>query len=104
MMKSQPLVALAMMMAGSAALAQESLATVEVRADSEMSLQIACATPDKPPIEDVDRVLGVTDKSESHLMRRKLMAAVAEACKAGEPRIQVSRGTDGQSLAWEPVK
>ena len=103
-MKTQSLAALAMMLAGNAALAQQSLDTVEVRADSEMSLKIACDNPGKLPIEDVDQILGVTDKSESHLMRRKLMAAVAEACKAGEPRIQVSRGTDGQSLAWKPVK
>ena len=103
-MKTNAIVALSMMLAGSAALAQQSLTTVEVRAGSEMSLEIACDTHSKPPVRDVDRVLGITDDSESYLLRRKLMAAVAEACKAAEAKIQVSRGSDGQSLAWKPMK
>ena len=96
--------ALPLTLAGGVALAQQSLTTVEVRADSEMSLAIACDTPSKPPIREVDRVLGITDDSQSYLLRRKLMAAAAEACKAGEPKIQVTRGSDGQSLAWKPMK
>ena len=103
-MKTNPLVALSMMLAGNAALAQQSLTTVEVRADSEMSLEIACDTPSKPPIQEVDRILGITDDSPSYLLRRKLMAAAAEACKAGDAKIQVTRGTDGQSLAWKPIR
>ena len=98
------LAVLSMMLAGSAAVAQQSLTTVEVRADSEMPLTIACATPSSPPIQEVDRVLGITDKSQSYLLRRKLMAAAAEACEAGEPKIQITRGPDGQSLAWKPMK
>lgn len=103
-MKTKQMAAVAMMLAGSAAVAQQSLTTVEVRADAEMPLKIACATPSSPPIQDVDRVLGITDKSQSYLLRRKLMAAAAEACAAGEPKIQITRGPDGQSLAWKPMK
>ena len=92
------------MMLGGAAVAQQSLTTVEVRADAEMPLTIACAAPSSPPIQEVDRVLGITDKSQSYLLRRKLMAAAAEACAAGEPKIEITRGPDGQSLAWKPMK
>lgn len=103
-MRTQHLMALPLLLAGSLALAQQALTAVEVRADSEMSLRISCDNPIKPSIQEVDRILGVTDEGQSYGLRRKLMDAAAEACAAGEPRIQVSRGSDGQALAWKPRK
>ena len=103
-MSNKPFVVLSLVLASSVALAQQSLTTVEVRADSEMSLMIDCDSPGKPSIQDVDRILGITDESQSYGLRRELMNAVAEACRAGEPKIQITRGPDGQSLAWKPMK
>lgn len=104
-MNTKQLVAFALVLASSAALAQESLATVEVRAESEMSLNISCSShPAKPSIKEVERVLGITDPSQSSGLRKKLMSAAAEACEAGMPKIQVTRGSDGRSLTWKAME
>lgn len=101
-MKTKPLAALSLMLAVSAALAQETLASVEVRADSEGSLVVACDKPSKPSLKEVERVLGISSQTAN--FRNKLMGAAAEACKAGEPRIQVMHDVDGKSLKWKAVR
>jgi hypothetical protein len=95
------LVALPLVLASSAALAQQSLPTVEVRADSERSMVIACSNPSKPEMKDVERVLQITDSKQTPSLRKQLMAAAAEGCKAGLARIQVTR--TGNSLKWEAM-
>lgn len=102
-MKTRPLVAVFLALAGSAALAQQNLTTIEVRADSEDgALSIACQDPTRPTLEEVERLLG-TSVQLSHF-RTKLMRAAAEACKAGEPRIKVMHDVASLSLRWKAVR
>lgn len=100
-MKTKPLATLSLMLASGAALAQTTLATVEVRAKSEQSLTIACDNPSNPSLKDVERVLGISRQTAN--FRNKLMSAAAEACKAGEPRIRVMHDIDGKSLKWKAM-
>ena len=99
-MGPKQLVALPFVLASSVALAQQALPTVEVRADSERSMVIACSNP-KPEMKDVERVLQITDSKQTPSLRKQLMAAAVEGCKAGIPRIQVTR--TGNSLKWKAV-
>ena len=104
-MSPKLLVALPLLLASSAALAQQDLPTVEVRVDSEnseRSMVIACSNPLKPEMKDVERVLEITDSKQTPGLRKQLMAAAAEGCKAGIPRILVSR--TGNSLKWEAMR
>ena len=98
-MSRKLLVVLSMVLTSSAVLAQENLPTVEVRADSGRSMVIACKNPSKPDMKDVERVLQITDSKQTRSLSKQLMAAAAEGCKAGEPRILVTRS--GTSLKWE---
>jgi hypothetical protein len=100
-MSRKLLVALSLVLASSAALAQQNLATVEVRGESETSMVIACNNPSKPDMKDVERVLQITDSRQTRGLTKKLMGAAAEGCKAGEPRILVTRS--GTSLKWQAV-
>ena len=100
-MSRKLLVALGLVLASSAVLAQQNLATVEVRGDSERSMVIACNNPGKPDMKDVERVLQITDSKQTRSLSKQLMGAAAEGCKAGEPRIMVTRS--GTSLKWEAV-
>ena len=102
-MSTRLLVALSLALASSAASAQEALTTVEVRAESERSLMIACDSPSKPSLKEVEHVLAISDPSAAPALRTKLMGAAAEACAAGEPRIQVMRG-GSNSLTWKAMR
>lgn len=87
--------------AWSPAMGQQTLATVEVRAASEQSLVIACHDPGRPSLKAVERLLGISSQTAG--FRTRLMAAAADACRAGEPRIRVIHDIDGASLKWEAV-
>ena len=100
-MSRKLLAALALVLAGSPVLAQQNLATVEVRGDSERSMVIACKNPSRPEMKDVERVLQITDSRQTRVLSKQLMAAAAEGCKAGEPRIMVTRS--GTALTWKAV-
>jgi hypothetical protein len=102
-MSTKLLVALSMALASGATPAQEALSTVEVRAESDRSLTIACDSPSKPSLKDVEHVLAINDPSEAPGLRTKLMGAAAEACAAGEARIQVMRG-GSNSLTWKAMR
>ena len=102
-MSKKLLVALSMALASSATHAQEALSTVEVRAESERSLVIACDNPAKPSLKEVEHVLAISDTSVAPALRTKLMGAAAEACAAGEARIQVTRG-GSNSLTWKAMR
>lgn len=84
-----------------AAAAQETLPEVEVRAETGEVVTIACSDPAQPSNDDVQRVLGLNDPALVPGMRKKLMEAAAEACNAGEPRIEVSRTATGRDLTWK---
>jgi hypothetical protein len=100
-MKRKPLFALSLALVGSAVLAQQNLPTVEVRADSGSSMVVACSNPTKPDMKDVERVLQITDSRQTRSLSKQLMAAADEGCKAGEPRILVTRS--GTALKWEAM-
>lgn len=100
-MSTKHLVALSLVLVSSATLAQETLSTVEVRAELEGSLIIACNNPIKPNLKDVERILHISEAGEAPGFRNQLMRVAAEACKAGVPKIQVARAVNGQSLTWK---
>lgn len=102
-MSTKLLVALSLALASSTTFAQEAFTTVEVRADSDMSLNIACTNPSEPSLKEVEHVLAISDPSEAPGLRTKLMGAAAEACAAGEARIQVMRG-GSNSLTWKAMR
>lgn len=103
-MNTTQLVALSLALASSAVIAQSTLDTVEVRAESEDTLSIACDKPSKPKLQEVERILEISDSSQTASLRNKLMDAAAEACRAGVPRIQVTRDIKGKWLTWKAAQ
>ena len=99
-MRTQTIVFTTLLACGAAS-AQERLTTVEVRADTRESVDVACANPSAVSNKDVERVLALTDPSKANGMRKKFVAAATEACKAGIPKILVSRSATGGSLTWK---
>lgn len=96
-------VAVSLLFVGGAASAQSSLPTVEVSAESEETLTIACREPAPPSLKEVERVLEIGDPALTVPLRKELMGAAAEACAAGEPRIQVVRGASSRELSWKAL-
>ncbi|NUS39181.1 MAG: hypothetical protein HOQ02_09185 [Lysobacter sp.] len=82
--------------------AQTSLPTVEVRAGTLESVTVSCAKPDVSS-QDVERVLSIDDPSTTPTLRRKLLSAVSDACKAGVPHILVKSGPNG-TLTWKRME
>jgi hypothetical protein len=99
-MRTQTIVLTALLACGAAS-AQQKLTTVEVRADTLESVDVACASPGSVSNKDVERVLAVTDPAKAAGLRKKFVAAATEACKAGIPKILVSRSATGGSLTWK---
>ncbi|KFN43954.1 hypothetical protein [Arenimonas oryziterrae] len=100
-MNLKHLVAISVVLVSAAATAKQEFPTVEVRAETENSLTIACNNPSQPTPDDVARILIVNDATQINGLRSKLMAAAAEACAAGEENIVVTRGANGKSLSWK---
>jgi len=97
-------VSLAVVAAGSAAAQDSSLQTIEVRAqDVDTTIVIACSNPEQPSLQEVSRVLSITEVGEANGLRTKLMEAAAEACAAKTPAILVSRNAAG-GVVWKPAK
>lgn len=61
---------------------------------------MSCTKPDTVAAEDVNRVLSIDDPRATAGLRKKLISAVSEACKAGVPHILVTRGPHN-SLTWK---
>jgi hypothetical protein len=97
-MRTQLFVGITSLLIWGAAAAQTNLPTVQVRADSRESVEVSCAKPDSVKSEDVERVLSVQDSRTTRGLRRKLISAVTDACKAGIPHILVTR--NGNDLKW----
>lgn len=97
-MRTPLFVALASLLIWGVASAQSTLPTVQVRADSRESVEVSCTKPDSVKPEDVERVLSVHDSRTTRGLRRKLISAVTDACKAGIPHILVTRS--GNDLKW----
>lgn len=99
-MRTQTIVFTALLACGPA-WAQERLTTVEVQAETLESVNVACASPGSVSNKDIERVLALTDPSKTNGLRKKFVAAATEACKAGIPKILVSRSATGGSLTWK---
>ena len=103
-MKIVAAVSLAVAGVGSAAAQDSSLQTIEVRAqDVDTTIVIACSNPEQPSLQEVSRVLSITEVGEANGLRTKLMEAAAEACAAKTPAILVSRNAAG-GVVWKPAK
>ena len=101
-MRTPLLIAFPALLAGGIAAAQQILPAIEVRGETE-TVQVSCARPDTVAAEDVARVLSIDDPTLTPLMRRKLIAIVGEACKAGIPHILVTRGSH-ETLSWKRME
>ena len=101
-MRTHTVFVLSAVLACGAAFAQQRLTTVEVRADSRESVEVSCASP-SISMDDVGRVLAVKDPARTSALRKKMISAASEACKAGIPRILVSRGVNAGSLTWKQM-
>jgi hypothetical protein len=91
----------ALLLATTTAAAQTTLKSVVVKADSAETVDIACDRPDVS-IQDTERVLAVNDHKQSAALRKRLIAAAGQACRADIPRIEVARGESG--LPWKAAK
>ncbi len=101
-MKRKSLVAIVLLLSSGAALADEKIPLVQVRADAPNSLVLSCADPGARAT-DVERVLQVNDRAQTRALGHKLKAAAADACSAGIDTIIVSRGASGRSLIASPA-
>lgn len=92
-----------LLLAGTSAWAQSALQAVEVRASADNALVFHCANIENPSIDDVNKLLNITDMAQGNMLRKQLLAAVGEACGARQPKIQVALGAKGR-LTWKPVR
>ena len=88
---------------GAAAAKDQNIASVEVRPSSHRT-EIACAGASKPAPAEVERILNITDRTQTNELGNRLMGAVAEACNAGVANILVQRAASGHSLTWRPAR
>jgi hypothetical protein len=97
-------VAISLAVMAGPAIAQE-LTAVEVQAeeDAEKTMTVSCVDPAEPSLQDVGRVLSLSDPSKAEPLRGKLMAAAAEACAKQEPKITVMR-TQNNKVTWKAKK
>lgn len=102
-MRTQLLVAFSALLVSGVASAQTSLSTIEVRAGANESVMVSCSKPDSVAQQDVDRVLSIDDPKSAPGLRKKLLSAVSDACKAGIPHILVTRGPHN-SLTWKQAQ
>ncbi len=104
-MRYAPVVALSVVLfASGAALAQEALGSIEVKAeDSDRTITIACSDPAQPTLKEVEAVLSINDPTQTNKLREKLMNAAAEACTQKVAKILVMRSATG-SLTWKPMQ
>ena len=101
-MRTPLLIAFPALLAGGIAAAQQTLPAIEVRGNTE-TVQVSCTEPDTVTMEDVERVLSIDDPSTTRVMRRKFIAIVSDACKAGIPHILVTRGSH-DNLSWKRME
>jgi hypothetical protein len=89
---------------GAAMAKDQSISKVQVRPETQPSMEFACANPARPAAADVERLFSVNDRTQTDELSHRLMGAVSEACQAGVPTIAVSRGAAGHSVSWRPAR
>jgi len=99
-MKSKSLVTVILLLSSGTALADQQIQSVQVRPATEYALEISCSNPSAPSVLEVEQLLQINDRSQTHALGNKLMAAAAEACSAGVASIVVSRSGTGRALTW----
>ena len=103
-MNRQSLVFVTLLLSCGAAVAKDqNIASVEVRPGSHRA-EIACAGGSKPAAAEVERLLSITDRTQTNELGNRLMGAVEEACNAGVAEILVQRAATGHSLTWRPAR
>ncbi len=65
---------------------------------SPPSLTIACDQPRLPSQNDVSRVLGINNLTETYAARSRLMTSVRQACKGGTTQLLVQRASRQSGL------
>ena len=104
-MKSKSLVALTLLLlSGTAFASPQEIAPVQVRPQAQHALDFDCASAARPAPADVERLLGINDRSQTAGLRTQLMGAVGEACVAGVANIVVQRAASGESVTWRPAR
>ena len=105
-MNRKSLVFVTLLLSSGAAFAKpaQDIDTVEVRPLQNEQMVFACANPAKPATADVERLLGITDHSQTNGLDNQLMGAVGEACSAGISNIVVSRATGSRDLSWRAAR
>jgi hypothetical protein len=97
-MKSKSLVTVILLLSSGTALADQQIASVQVRPVARYALEISCSNPSTPSPAKVETLLQIDDHSQTHALSRKLMAAAAAACDASVAAIVVTR--TGRALSW----
>lgn len=104
-MNRKSLVFVTLLLSCGAAMAKDqNIAKVQVRPETQPSMEFACASPARPAAADVERLFAVNDRTQTDELSHRLMGAVSEACNAGVPTIAVSRGAAGHSVTWRPAR
>ena len=89
---------------GAASAKDQNIASVEVRPAYQARAEIACAAAAKPSAAEVERLLSITDRTQTNELGNRLMGAVAEACNAGVADILVQRAASGHAVTWRPAR
>jgi len=103
-MKSKSLVTVILLLSSGTVLADQQITTVQVRPVARYALEISCSNPATPSLTDVENLLQINDRSQSHGLSNKLMAAAAEACDASVAAIVVTRSGTGRALTWTAAR
>jgi hypothetical protein len=104
-MNRKSLVFVTLLLSCGAAMAKDqNIASVEVRPSAQARTEIACAAASKPAPAEVERLLSITDRTQTNELGNRLMGAVSEACSAGVAEILVQRAASGHSLTWRPAR
>ena len=105
-MKCKSLVAMSVLLLAAAgpALATQKIGYVQVRPETQTRLAFECANPESASPADVEKLLSISDHSQTHQMSGRLMTVVGHACRAGADNIVVQRGANYGSLTWRPAR
>jgi hypothetical protein len=103
-MKSKSLVTVILLLGSGTVLADQQIASVQVRPVARYALEISCSNPSTPSVTEVENLLQINDRSQTHGLSNKLMAAAAQACDANIAAIVVSRSGTGRALTWTAAR
>ena len=105
-MNRKSLVFVTLLLSSGAAFAKPSqnIDTIEVRPLAHEQIVFGCANPARATTADVERLLNITDHSQTNRLDNQLMGAVGDACRAGISNIVVSRAVGSRDLSWRAAR